>query len=98
MWASNQNITLLLQKTTTQPILAVQPSNLKSSLLNHYNSRFYIHPCTYYISHRDEFLVGVCLFDLPLFLDFGFVNINLESLQLGLLASQVYILIVYRFP
>src|SRR6266699_367282 len=32
MWAPNQNITLLLQKTTTQPILAVQPSNLKSSL------------------------------------------------------------------
>src|SRR6266699_3273152 len=32
IWAPNQNITLLLQKTTTQPILAVQPSNLKSSL------------------------------------------------------------------
>src|SRR6266566_8523176 len=32
MWHPNQNITTLLQHRISQPILAVRPSNLKSSL------------------------------------------------------------------
>ena len=51
----------------------------------------------YYVNHCDEFLVGVCSIDFSPFLDFGLVNMDLEGLQLGLLASQVYILVVYRF-
>src|SRR6266566_5025056 len=35
IWATHLKITTLFQQTTTQPILAIQPSNLKSSLANH---------------------------------------------------------------